>query len=299
MTTPTCSPPARTGLPWRGMPRALDPERRQPLGRALGARRGDLPRAEEAGAPRRSTSRGRPRSGCAPGSGRCRAGGSRPRGAACRGRRARRGRRRRRAARPRSPARPRGRSAARPRPRRCSRCRRRAPGGRRSRTAATRIRGGSSTSSVAGDDRAGVRALDGEHRVAVGDVADGDVVAAAPAPQPGEVGLVVGRVGDEQVAVAAEPVGEEVVDDPAAPRCTGTSTGRRRARSRRRRWRAPAAGSRAPPAPRPRPRPCGRRRTCPRASAPRRAPRGSPRRRPASPSPRTGPSSRRGPTCRS
>ena len=89
-----------------------------------------------------------------------------------------------------------------------------------------------------GDDRAGVRALHGEHRVAVGDVADGDVVAAAPAPEPGEVGVVVGRVGDEQVAVAAEPVGEEVVDDAAAPRCTGTSTGRRRARSRRRRWRA-------------------------------------------------------------
>ena len=66
--------------------------------------------------------------------GRCRAAGSRPRAAACRGRRARRGRRRRRAARPRSAARPRGRAAARPRPRRCSRCRRRAPGGRRSRT---------------------------------------------------------------------------------------------------------------------------------------------------------------------
>ena len=66
-------------------------------------------------------------------------------------------------------------------------------------------------------DRAGVRALDGEHRVAVGDVADGDVaMLAAPAPEPGEVGVVVGGVGDDQVAIAAEPVGEEVVEDAAA-----------------------------------------------------------------------------------
>ena len=63
--------------------------------------------------------------------------------------------------------------------------------------------------------RAGVRALDREHRVAVGDVADGDVELAAPAPEPGEVGFVVRRVGDDQVAVAAEPVGEEVVEDAA------------------------------------------------------------------------------------
>ena len=208
------------------MPGALDLEGRQLLGRALGARRGDRLGADEAGpllaAPAEA------------GLDRVALGRqvvavqveSRPRAAACRGRRARRGRRRRRAARPRSPARPRGRSAARPRPRRCSRCRRRAPGGRRSRTAATRIRGGSSTPQRRGDDRARVRALHGEHRVAVGDVADGDVEAAAPAPEPGEVGLVVGGVGDEQVAVAAEPVGEEVVDDARRPRCRGRSTGR-------------------------------------------------------------------------
>ena len=35
------------------------------------------------------------------------------------------------------------------------------------------------------------------------------------APQPGQVGLVVGGVGDDQVAVAAEPVGQEVVEDAA------------------------------------------------------------------------------------
>jgi len=67
----------------------------------------------------------------------------------------------------------------------------------------------------AGQHGAGVRALDGEHRVAVGDVADDHVEAATPAAEPGEVGLVVGGVGDDQVAVAAEPVGEEVVEDAA------------------------------------------------------------------------------------
>ncbi len=144
-----------------------------------------------------------------------------------------------------------------------------------------------------GDDRARVRALDGEHRVAVGDVADGDVVAAAPAPEPGEVRVVVGRVGDEQVAVAAEPVGEEVVEDAAAlvaqARVLGAAeldrgdvVGERQLQE-----------ARARPGPRPRPRPCGRRRTSPRASAPRRAPRGSPHRRPASPSRRRGRSSPR------
>ena len=41
----------------------------------------------------------------------------------------------------------------------------------------------------AADDRASVRTLHGQHRVAVGDVAHGDVEVTAPAPQPGEVGL--------------------------------------------------------------------------------------------------------------
>jgi len=64
----------------------------------------------------------------------------------------------------------------------------------------------------AADDAAGMRALDGEHRVAIGDVADERVELATLAAEPGEVGLVVGGVGDNEVTVAAEPVGEEVVD---------------------------------------------------------------------------------------
>ncbi len=65
------------------------------------------------------------------------------------------------------------------------------------------------------DDPAGVRPLDGEHRVAVGHIAHRDVEVAAPTAQPGKVGGVVGRVGDDEVAVAAEPVGEEVVEHAA------------------------------------------------------------------------------------
>ena len=128
----------------------------------------------------------------------------------------------------------------------------------------------------AGEDGAGVRALDGEHRVAVGDVADDDVEPAAPAAEPGEVGLVVGGVGDDQVAVAAEPVGEEVVDDAAvllaearvlgaADLELGDVVGEHQLQE-----------GRARPAPRPRPRPYGRRRTSPHASAPPSAPPGSP-----------------------
>ena len=60
-----------------------------------------------------------------------------------------------------------------------------------------------------------MRALHGEHRVAVGDVTDVDLVVTRPATEPGEVGLVIGRVGDDQVAIAAEAVGEEVVEHAA------------------------------------------------------------------------------------
>ena len=61
-----------------------------------------------------------------------------------------------------------------------------------------------------------MRALHREHRVAVGDVAHGDVEAATPATEPIEVGPMVGGVGDDQPAVVAEPVGEEIVEDPPA-----------------------------------------------------------------------------------
>ena len=66
----------------------------------------------------------------------------------------------------------------------------------------------------ASDDAAGMRPLHSQHRVAIGNVTDADVEAAAPAPQPGQIGLVVGRVGDDQIAVATEPISEEVIEHP-------------------------------------------------------------------------------------
>ena len=58
------------------------------------------------------------------------------------------------------------------------------------------------------------RALHGEQRVLVGDVAH---VGAAQLAllQPLEAGLAVRRVDDEQVPVLVEPVDDQVVDDPA------------------------------------------------------------------------------------
>jgi hypothetical protein len=67
---------------------------------------------------------------------------------------------------------------------------------------------------VAVEDRAGVGTLEGEHRVAVGDVADLHVEAARVVAQPGEVALVVGGVRDGQEDVA-EAIGEEVVEHAA------------------------------------------------------------------------------------
>ena len=138
---------------------------------------------------------------------------------------------RRRAAPPRSPGRPRGRSAARPRPRRCSRCRRPAPGGRRPARPRPASARGSSTPESLGDDAARLRALHGEHRVAVGDVADATSNRAGARPSHSRSVLVVGGVGDRQVAIVAEPVGEEVVDDAAVLVGQSRSTGRRRSRS--------------------------------------------------------------------
>ena len=61
------------------------------------------------------------------------------------------------------------------------------------------------------------RALHREQRVLVGDVAH---VGAAELvlDEPGEVGLAVGRVHDEQVAARAGAVDDQVVDDPAVAR---------------------------------------------------------------------------------
>ena len=83
------SPPPTTGLPWRAIPcPSITNGTSFSAGPAARAR-GDRLGADEAGLPPCSTSRARPRSGRAPRSGRCRTGGSRPRGAACRARRAR------------------------------------------------------------------------------------------------------------------------------------------------------------------------------------------------------------------
>ena len=80
----------------------------------------------------------------------------------------------------------------------------RAPGAPPIAAGATCIRGGSSRPQGAGDDPARVRALHGEHRVAVGDVAQRRSRSRATqrAIQRRSLG-VVGGVGDGQVAVAA------------------------------------------------------------------------------------------------
>ena len=121
------------------------------------------------------------------------------------------------------------------------------------------------------------RALHGEHRVVVDRVGDLGVEAAGVLREPGEVALVVGGVGDRQVAVVGEPVGEQVVEDAAVLAAEAPSTARRRPRASRRRWRAAAAGAprRSGPA-RSRSRPCARRRRRRRRCAPRGARRRTP-----------------------
>ena len=106
----------------------------------------------------------------------------------------------------------------------------------------------------------GLGALDGEHRVGVDPIADLRLELDRVRLEPLEIALVVGRVGDGQVALLGQPVGEEVIEDPAVlPAETGVLA-LRRPGSWRRRWRA-AAGAAPPPAvPRSRSRPCGRRR---------------------------------------
>jgi hypothetical protein len=95
------------------------------------------------------------------------------------------------------------------------------------------------------DDLAGERALDGEHRVSVRDVLHLDVrPAGGVALQPGQVLGVVGRVGDGEVLLGAQAVGEEVVQDapvlPAQHGVLGAADGD----PLRRRWRAAAAAAR-------------------------------------------------------
>ena len=156
----------------------------------------------------------------------------------------------RRAARPRAPAPPRARSGARPRPRPCSRSRRRALGAgdraasRCACAAAARRRASSADdrARLAGPARRASRSRRSRSRhlgVEVGGVLG----------EPGEVALVVGGVGDRQVAVVGEPVGEQVVEHAAVLAAEAASTARRRPRAWRRRWRAAAAAASSAPGP--------------------------------------------------
>ena len=66
------------------------------------------------------------------------------------------------------------------------------------------------------DDLAGVRPLDREHRVVVQAVVERHLEGLRLLAEPREVLLVVGGVGDGEVPVVTELVGEEVVEDAAA-----------------------------------------------------------------------------------
>ena len=268
-------------------------ERRQLLGGAVGARRGDRLGADEARLLLAAPAEPGLDRVAVGARGRCRRGESRPRAAACRGRRGRPARRRRRAARPRAPARARARSGSRPRPRPCSRCRRRAPRRRPRRASPCACRAGSSPSTRSADDRARVA---GPGRRASRSRRGGRRPrrrSRRRAREPGEVALVVGGVGDRQVAVVGEPVGEQVVEHAAVLAAEDRVLGAADLELARRRWRAGAAAVERARARRSRSRPCARRRRRRSRSAPRGARRGRPRTGPASPSPRTGPASRR------
>ncbi len=77
------------------------------------------------------------------------------------------------------------------------------------------------------ENRPSVRPLNGKHRVAIGNVTNDHVKSPALPSKPSQIALVIGRVGDDQVAVATEPVSEEVVEDttalPAKARVLGTA----------------------------------------------------------------------------
>ena len=74
--------------------------------------------------------------------------------------------------------------------------------------------------------------LDREHRVAVDRVADLGVELAGVLGEPREVALVVGGVGDRQVAVVVQPVGEQVVQDATVLAAEHRVLGRARLQSR-------------------------------------------------------------------
>jgi len=74
--------------------------------------------------------------------------------------------------------------------------------------------GGCIAIDVAGEDGPRLGALEGEHGVAVGRVRDRHVERRRVRLEPGDVALVVGRVGHGEETVA-EAVAEEVVEHPA------------------------------------------------------------------------------------
>ena len=148
------------------------------------------------------------------------------------------------------PRRARAPAGARPRPRPCSRSRRRAPRRRPTRQRRRAHPRRQLAVGELGDDRARLGPLHGEHRVVVDRVGDLGVEARpACSREPGEVALVVGGVGDRQVAVVGEPVGEQVVEDPAVVAAEDRVLGAADLELRRRRWRAAAAAAPRPPAP--------------------------------------------------
>ena len=59
------------------------------------------------------------------------------------------------------------------------------------------------------------RALHGQQRILVGDVADVGAWNLA-FPQPSKICLAIGRIDDEEIAEVVEPIDDQVVDDPAA-----------------------------------------------------------------------------------
>ena len=65
------------------------------------------------------------------------------------------------------------------------------------------------------DESAGLRSLDRDHREVLEAVDHGRVGARRVRLEPGQVALVVGGVGDGQIAIRPEPVGEEVVEHAA------------------------------------------------------------------------------------
>ena len=218
-------------------------------------------RADEARAVHAAPSRAPPRSGCAPRSARCRRGSSRPPAAACRGRRARPGWRR--------PTSSSSQSAA------------AVSGATRISTPSSPGVAGAADQRVAGPE-VHVRGAVARRQLALGHRPDDLARPSVPGrrasrsrrgvsltsasksagvlAQPGQVAVVVGGVGDRQVALVGEPVGEEVVEHAAvlaaearvlgaADLELGDVVGQQPLQQRPRRR-----------APRSRPRPCARRR---------------------------------------